>query len=73
MRAVRAEFPGRPGALLATEIWGDTQVLREHAWTARDAPELKEWHGLLTDTRHEVFSAEPADVARLMSGSEPRD
>jgi quinol monooxygenase YgiN len=67
-------FPaGRPGALLATEIWRNAQLLRQHVGVARDAPELKEWHDLLTGTRREVFSAEPADVARLMSGSEPHD
>lgn len=67
-------FPAdRPGVLLATEIWQTPQLLREHVGVARDAPELKEWHDLLTDTRHEVFSAEPVDVAQLTGRGEPRD
>ncbi|MFE1961534.1 hypothetical protein [Streptomyces sp. NPDC059479] len=65
-------FPtGLPGTLLATEIWQTPQLLREHVRVARDAPELKEWHDLLTDMKHEVFRAELVDVAQLMGGGEP--
>ena len=57
-------FPaGRPGVLVATEIRQTPRLLREHVGVARDAPELKEWHDLLTDTKHEVFSAGFVDVA----------
>jgi quinol monooxygenase YgiN len=67
-------FPAdRPGVLLATEIWQTPVLLREHVGVARDAPELKEWHDLLTGTKHEVFSAEPVDVAQLMAGGDPHD
>jgi hypothetical protein len=67
-------FPaGRPGVLLATEIWQTPVLLREHVAVARDAPELKEWHDLLADTKHEVFSAELVDVAQLMGGGGPHD
>jgi hypothetical protein len=62
-------FPiDRPGVLLATEIWQTPELLREHVGVARDAPELKQWHDLLTDTKHEIFSAELVDVAQLMGG-----
>ena len=36
-------------------------------------PSSKNAHGLLTDTRHEVFSAEPPTFRDSSSGSEPRD
>ena len=63
-------FPAdRPGVLLATELWQSGPLLGAHVRVAHDAPELKEWHDLITDMKHEVYTAESVDVAQLMAAS----
>ncbi|MEU1628425.1 antibiotic biosynthesis monooxygenase [Streptomyces sp. NPDC020096] len=59
-------FPAqRDDVLLGTEVWRDAAAVRAHLKVAHDAPELADWHGLITTMDAHFFDGSTLTIEEL--------